>query len=70
MTPLEQILISAIEMGEEFGLSREEVALQFTSRIEGKQNRYKWKKKIREIEITTDDSRCEYTGDFLEDLGL
>ena len=70
MTPLEQIVFSAIEMGENSGLSREEIAVQLTSKIEGKQNRYKWKKKIRELEVTPQATGCEFTGNFLDDLDL
>jgi len=52
------------------GMSPEEVALELTSKIEEKQNRYKWRKKILEIAVTSEDTRCKYTGNFLEDMGL
>jgi len=59
-------------MGGEFGLSPEEVAQRLTAKIEGKQNRYKWRKKIQSVSLSrsTSFAACPYTGNFLEDLQL
>ncbi len=69
MEPLEQLLLSALEMGAELGLSPDEVSSRLTTTM-NKQSRYKWKKKIQEIQNRKFASGCKYTGNFLEDLNL
>jgi len=71
MNPLENVVFSAIEMGEKLGLSPEEIVIELTSGIREKQNRYKWRKKIEDLQkVTHEATRCKYTGNFLEDFGL
>lgn len=70
-SPLDSVILSALEMGAELGLSADEVASRLTSRIEGKQNRYKWRLKVQELQSRkTISSGCKFTGNFIEDLGL
>ena len=72
MTPLENVLLSALELGKNAGVSPEDTVSFLVSRIPEKQNRYKWRKKISSLLSTPSDSpeRCPFTGDFLEDLNL
>lgn len=70
-TPLDSVILSALAMGAEFGLSPEEVVLRLTARIEGKQNRYKWRLKVQDLQNRkTGSSGCKYTGNFIDEMGL
>jgi len=70
MEPLEKLLLSALEMGAELGLSHDEVSSRLTATM-NKQSRYKWRKKIEAVYTALpSSSACPYTGNFLEDLEL
>ena len=70
MEPLEIVVLTAMEMGSELGLTSEEVAQRITARM-SKQNRYKWKKKIFAIMGSAASSAaCPFTGNFLDEMGL
>ena len=71
MSPLDQVIKNALDLGLSTGLTVEEVEKLLTDGIQGKQNRYKWRTKIQAVssEVTTSGG-CPYTGNFIEDLDL
>ena len=71
MNPLDSVILSAVDYCKSHGMAAQEIAQRLTENIEEKQNRYKWRVKIlRLCEVAPKDTKCKYTGNFLEDLDL
>ena len=72
MNPLDSVVLSAIEIALSSGMSEDQAIKELTSKISEKQNRYKWREKLKRLLEQKDENsqKCPYTMDFIEQLGL
>ena len=63
------MLLTVIQMGRELQMTEEETIDRLTAEM-SKQERYKWRKKIRALLVSSSSSRCPFTGNFIDEMGL
>lgn len=70
MKPLDQVLYNALEFMELQGVSRDDAVKILLADIDTKQNKYKWRKKLQNIESNPVSYHSPNAINFLDELNI